>query len=146
MQLVATSAFNALTLTGLTGAGGALTGAKVGLTKADILPAPEVTLADVEAAEADFAGYARKAATWLAPSVSDDGKPEIVGQVPEFRPTDESVDNTAFQAFLVNAAGDELLALGTLDGAPIPMGQATDSLLVYLRVRQINGGLVQEIS
>lgn len=149
MELVTMDTLNAQILSGLVAAGpngGALNGAKCGLTKDDITPLSSLDLATVQAAECDFAGYAPKAVTWLAPSISDDGNQEIVGQVAEFRPTDETVDNTAHQAFLVNAAGDELLAIGTLDSAPVPMGHPTDSLLVILRIRNLSGGIVVDVS
>ena len=146
MQFDGSAALDAALLASATGTGGILNGAKVGLTKALVDFDPNQPPGQVGTNECDYAGYARAAVTWNAPSISDDGQLEIVGTVPEFRPTDATVDNNAYQAFLVDSAGAKYLGSGQLDGNPIPMGTTLDALVVTMRFSVGSGGSVVSVS
>jgi len=122
---------------------GSLVGAKLALYQNNIDPTPETPIGDYTAAT--FTGYAQKAITWLAPSIADDGTPEVVGTTTEWRPTDAVTPNSIYGLLLVTAGG-ALYQAGKFDNDPLPMGSNLDSLLVTFRVRLAPTGLVVLIS
>jgi len=122
---------------------GDLAGAKLGLYQNNLDPTPETPIGDYTAAT--FTGYAQKAITWLAPSVADDGTPEVVGIVTEWRPTDGVTPNSIYGLILVETGG-ALRAATKFDGAPLGMSSALDSLLPTFRLRLTPAGLVALVS
>jgi hypothetical protein len=101
-----------------------------------------VTLADLVAGKATYTGYVQGVITWLAPSVADDGTPEIVGTIPEFRPTDSVTPNTIYGVYILNAGGTKVYFAGPMNSGPVPMGGVLDSLLITLRIRVTAQGLL----
>jgi hypothetical protein len=97
------------------------------------------------ASEGGYPGYARKAITWNAASIADDGTVEAVGVVPEFRPTGSSSIN-AYGLFLTSSDSANIVGNGPLDGAPAPMGDTNSALVVTLRWRPTTGGLSVDVS
>lgn len=122
---------------------GSLIGSVVDLYQNDLTPDRHTVVGDFVVANYD--GYAQSAVTWLAASRADDGSIELVGTVPEFRPTGALVSNTIFGYFLRDGAGN-LLASARDDLAPLPMGSTLDSILITVRVRITAGGLVSVVS
>lgn len=122
-----------------------LFGAKVRLCQGDIVPDSNTTLAALNADSATFTGYAEKTITWNAPSRASDGSIEVVGGLSEWRPTDAVTPNNLFVAYVVNAAGNLVLA-GRFDSPPIPMADALDSLLLTIRWRPTAGAIGNTIS
>jgi hypothetical protein len=117
----------------------------VRLFQDDLTPTRETPLDVYEAAEADYPGYAAGNCSWGVPSRADDGTIEVLGVVPEFRPTDGSNPNTIFGLFSVLGDGSLGFA-GRFDDAPFPMGDHLDQLTITLRFRPDNGGTVDLIS
>lgn len=125
------------------GAAGPLNGAKLGLSQTNVNPTPETPITAYEAAS--FTGYAQKTITWLEPSVADDGTPEIVGTVTEWRPTDAVTPNSIY-VLLVLTSGGALYAAGRFDTAPLPMGSALDQIIPTIRIRLTASGPVAVVS
>jgi len=122
---------------------GDLATATVHLGQTNITVDRNTTRAEMIADEATFTGYAAEVATWLAPSIADDGEVEVVGIVGEFRPTGTTIQNSIYTMFVLSAAGGTPLCfVGRFDNAPIGMGETTDSIVVTLRWRPRTGGLV----
>jgi len=143
-SLLANQAMNLAVLADVvTAVTGELTGAEVELFQNDILPTPETPLGDYTLATYD--GYAAQAVTWLAPSVADDGSVELVGTVPEWRPTGSVTPNVIYGMLLLTAGGALRAAL-RFDDAPIPMGSTLDSLITTIRFRAPCGGTVAVVS
>lgn len=115
-----------------TAVGATLTGALLHLFQNDVVPTREFTLGDL--VEADYTGYATEAVVWNAPSISDDGFPELVGVAGEFRPTSSVVENDTYGWYLTEAGG-ALLAAGRFDAAPVGMRGVLDALVITPRVR-----------
>lgn len=113
---------------------GSLAGAKAVLYKTDVLPTFLSVIGDFTLA--DYVGAVPLAVTWLAPSVSDDGHVEVVGTIPEFRPTNSVTPNTVFGVLLTNGAGTSLLIGGRFDNAPLPMNSNLDAIVLTVRVRE----------
>lgn len=107
---------------------GPLDAALLALGKENIDITANSTLAELEAGEATFVGYARKLVTWSVATVGEDGALQTVGEHPEFRPTNSVTPNTIFYAFLVNEAEDAVLAVGKFDGLGRPMDSALNNI------------------
>lgn len=122
---------------------GSLLGCLVHLFSSNTTPTPATIVGDVT--EADYSGYAAKAVTFLAPSISDDGQPELVGTVAEFRPTGTTVTNVIYGGWIVNATS-ALRYWFRFDNPPLPMGATTDSILLTVRVRMSPSGLIVTVS
>lgn len=122
-----------------------LYGAKVRLFQVDVPLDRSTTLATLNSDSATFTGYAEKTITWNAPSRAVDGSIEVVGALSEWRPTDAVTPNNLFGAYVVNAAGELVLA-GRFDDAPIPMADALDSLLLTIRWRPTTPAIGSTIS
>jgi hypothetical protein len=124
---------------------GALHNMRVDLFQADITPTRVTALSDYTAGIADYNGYGHETATFGVPSRADDGTIEVLGTVPEFRPSDALAPNTIFG--LWTTLGDGSLGFAArFDNPPIPMQDALDQITVTLRYRPTNGGLVDAIT
>lgn len=144
MDMTATQVLNlAIAADIVTAVTGALIGAEVELFTDDVLPTSMSVLADFTLATYD--GYAAEAVTWLAPSVSDDGKVEIVGTVGEFRPTGATTPNDIF-GFLITDGGGNLLYGGRFPDAPLPMNTTLDQIIVTPRARPLSTGVAEFVS
>lgn len=119
---------------------------KVHLTRAELLITPETVVGDLTAIEATYTGYALETVVWLDPSVSDDGVVEVVSTPMEFRPTGTTVTNVIWACYCLAAVGGALLFAGQLDGAPIPMASALNSLILTIRYRPATNSLSVVIS
>lgn len=120
--------------------------ASVGLVSSDSVPFNrDTTLAELTPIEGGYTGYARKPVTWNAASISDDGTVEMVGTVPEFRPTGASTVSM-FGLFLTGLDSATLAGCGPLDGAPTPMIDGNSAIVVTIRFRPATGGLTSDIS
>lgn len=124
----------------------ALDGGFVGLINSDTVTlGRDTTAGDCTINEGGYAGYAREDITWNAASLADDGTPEAVGIVPQFRPNGSSTINI-YGFFLMASDSVTLLACGQLDGAPLPMADATSAIVVTLRWRPTTGGISVDVS
>lgn len=124
-------------------AAGDLLGAEVMLVKALFTPSVNTVIGDLT--PADYTGNGNEAVTWLAPSIGDDGEPEIIGTLGEFRPTGTTIGNTIFGGALLETGGALRASFVFADG-PVPMSAVTDSILLTLRVRMNPyGGFVVSI-
>lgn len=118
----------------------------IGLVNSDTLGLDrQTTIAELEANEGGYAGYARQPITWNAASLTDDGTVEMVGTAPEFRPTGSSTVNM-FGLFVTGLDSATLVGCGPLDGAPAPMGDAFAALVVTVRFRPSTGGISVDVS
>lgn len=118
----------------------------VSLTKAQVALSPTTPLATLQAAEADYTGYAAGVITWQTPTTADDQTVEVVGTVPVFRPTDAVAPNNVWDVFITNAGGTLLFFLGQFDNAPLPMVSALDQILLTIRYRPATNSMVVVIS
>lgn len=132
MDLVKTNTEALAALLALTDTDGLLDGALVRLFINDVQPVVTSVVGDFTAAT--YTGHADKEITWLAPSISDDGIPEVIGTVPEFRPTDSVLPNTVFGALLLDA-GHIMMEGGRFEEGPLPMESALDAILITVRLR-----------
>lgn len=119
--------------------------AKISLFKADINPTRDTALATYVAGKADYAGYGDQTVTFNAPSRADDGEIEVVGTVPEFRPSSDTAPNTVFGFW--ETLGDGSLGFAArFDGAPLPMGTALDAIVLNIRYRPEDTGSAAVVS
>jgi hypothetical protein len=125
---------------------GELTGTKVHLYKTALPVDGTTDLATFHTDEATFTGYAAKSITWLTPSVSDDGIVEVVGTVPEFRPTDSVAPNDIWGIYITDTAAATLLFCGQFDNPPLPMNGTTDAIVVTIRFRPADQSIAVQIS
>jgi hypothetical protein len=123
---------------------GTLAGCECHLYKNDITPTPGTPLGSYT--EADFSGYAAGAITWLAPTVNDAGEVEVIGTVPEFRPTSDTVQNQIYGATIQDGGGTILYAASRFDNPPVPMVGTLDSILLTIRLRFSPGGLIVAVT
>lgn len=124
-----------------------LAGATVHLGKTDVAIGRSTVKADLTAHEADYDGYAAQTITWNDPSYGDDGEVEVVGIVPEFRPDSADVDNQIYYLYILSAgSGTPLIFAARFDDPPLPMAEATDSLVVTVRWKPRTNGVVVTIS
>jgi len=143
MELVRTNTEALAILLALTDTGGVFDGAKVRLFVNDVAPVATSVVGDFT--PTTYTGHADKLITWLAPSVADDGSPECIGTVPEFRPTDGVTPNSVFGALVIDS-GSVMMEGGRFDDAPLPMNSALDSILVTVRLRFLSDSLMVVIS
>lgn len=145
MNLVSNTGFDAAAAANVIA--GELATATVHLGQVNQVIDRNTTKADLTPNEADFDGYAAGTVTWLTPSIADDGNVEVVGTVPEFRPTGSTTPNSIYTLWVLSAVtGTPLCFAAMFDNAPLGMGSTSDSILVTLRFRPQNGGLVVVIS
>lgn len=111
------------------------------LTKSALTIDRETTLAELDAIEADYSGYAVEVGAWSVVTISDDGKIEYQCIVPEFRPNATTITNNIFGWYMTKTGTGELLMAGSFEEAPIPMGSALNNLIITPRWRTETGGL-----
>ncbi len=142
MILIGTEAFDlAIAANGLVAAAGvgALHLAKVDLFQTNIAVDRNTPLGTLVAAIATFAGYAQGVVAWNAPSRADTGEIEVVGILPEWRPSDSVTPNSIYGLYMTNAVGGALLAVGLFDNPPLPMNSALDAIIATLRWKPKTG-------
>ncbi len=125
---------------------GHLAGAKLGLFVGPVDVTQARVLADFVAAKATFTGYVKTAITWLAPSVADDGTVEVVGTVPQFRPTDAVNPNMIQGCWIEDSAAADWYFAGIFDNQPLPMNSALDAMIVTVRFRPRTNSFVVVVS
>jgi hypothetical protein len=150
MDLVGNDHLDYLTALHDTGSASVATGihyhAKIDLFKGDITPTRDTLLSVYTAAKADYTGYGSDTVTWNAPSRADDGSIEVVGTMPEFRPSDAVAPNIIY-GFWETLAGDGSLGFAArFDGAPLPMEDALDAIVLTLRYRPKETGMGSVVS
>jgi len=124
---------------------GPLADAHLGLYKTTV-PLNEGTVkADLTAVIANYDGYAEANIDWQAPSFAANGEVEVVGTVPEFRPTGGNVDNVIIGGFVTRNTDDALLSFGEFTGTGIPMNDVTDAMVVTIRYRPRTSSLIVSI-
>lgn len=127
----------------LTAVTGTLIGATMELFTSNTNPTEDSVAADFTMAL--FTGHAAKTVTWLAPDVADDGSIEVMGTVPEFRPSDGVVPEMVYGAVMLNGAA-VFLGACRFGSGPLPMESDLDNIILTPRVRISAGGLVEVIS
>jgi len=125
---------------------GVLMPVKLVLIKTNLALDRNTALADVVAAKADYTGAIEGVITWLAPSIADDGSIEVVGTVPEYRPTDAVTPNQIYGCALLTALDAALYAVCSFADGPLPMESALNSILATLRYKPEGGSMVVTIS
>lgn len=143
MELVRTNTEALAILLALTDTGGALDGAEVRLYVNDVQPVVTSVVGDFD--ETTYTGHADKLITWLPPSIADDGSPECIGTVPEFRPTDDVTPNTVYGLIIIDSGG-VMFEGGRFDDAPLPMESDLDSIVVTIRLRFLDNSIAVVIS
>ena len=112
---------------------GFLLGAKVGLFENAIQANRSRALGEYTAP--GYTGYAAVVLTFTAPTIGDDGKPELVTNTAVFRPSDALGSTTVARGVIVtNGAADALYAAGNFD-VDEPLGKATDELRIAIIVK-----------
>lgn len=143
MELVRTNTEALAVLLALTDTGGVFDGAKVRLFVNDVQPTVDSVVGDFTVTT--YAGHGDELITWLTPSISDDGFPEVIGTVGEFRPTDAVTPNTVYGAIIIDGTS-VMMEGGRFDDAPLPMESALDSILVTVRLRFLDDSIMVVIS
>lgn len=116
------------------------------LTKAALTIDRDTVVADLDAIEADYSGYAVEVGAWSVVTISDDGKIEYQCVVGEFRPNASAVANTIYGWYMTKTGTGELIMAGSFDEAPIPMGSALDNLVITPRWRTETGGILEVLT
>lgn len=114
---------------------GILNGAKVGLGKIDKAIPATITLAELEADECDYGGYAQVTATWSVPTLSTEDDIQLLGTIPEFRPTDSVTPNVVHYAWITDSAGTKVLAVGKFDDPGKAMASALNAINMVAQLR-----------
>jgi hypothetical protein len=79
-------------------------------------PGFSLTLQMSDLAEPTYGGYARLALTWGDQGTDKTQRPEVLGLLSQFRPTDSSASSTAIGVFVASAlTAGELRAVGLLN-------------------------------
>jgi len=130
-------------LAALIDTGGYLEDATLTLFENDVNPTETSVVGDFT--DATYTGEAPEVIAWLAPSISDDGNPQIVGIAGEFRPTATSAGKVVYGAILKTTGGDYIGGV-RFEDAPIPMAEVTDSIVLTPAYRMTDGGPVVVVS
>ncbi len=125
---------------------GYLNGAEIHLTKTELALPPDIPLAALVAAEADFTGYAAPTITWDTPGLSADGTVEVLTTPVIFQPTDAVTPNNIYAVFITNAAVSAWYFVGPVDNAPVPLPDALHQCIVTIRYRPATNSLSVTIS
>ncbi len=125
---------------------GYLDGATVDTYQTQISLSPSTTLAELDAAINDYAGYAQGTIVWQVPVVADDGTVEAIGTCAVFRPTDATDPEVSWGCYIVNAAATAVLFMGQFEGAPLSMASAVNSISLTFRFRPASNSLVVVVS
>jgi len=102
---------------------------RVGLYKQPFGPTVDTTLAELEAIEADYPGYARHAiAAWNGPFIAQNGKTLVADDAIVFQATGDDSTNTIYGQFLIGS--DSVTYLGAEPfNTPISLGEAGRALV-----------------
>lgn len=119
-------------LLSITTTDGDLDGAKVDVYCNAVTPTPNSVAGDFTAPT--YTGHGAKTVTWLAPSMSDAGTPEVIGTLAEFRPTDGVTPNTVY-GITLKTSGGSLRAASRISVPGIPLQSSMDSILCTIRLR-----------
>lgn len=125
---------------------GFLAGCKLCLYQNVIDIGPGNTHADFVANVANFAGYAKAALVYDTPSVADDGTVEVVTHALTFRPSDATVPNVIWGCWIEDSTAAILYFAAQFDGAPLPMQNALQQIIVTVRFRPASDTLVITVS
>jgi hypothetical protein len=83
--------------------------------------------------EPTFGGYARKAIAWGDQGIDKTQRPEVLGNLSQFQPSDSSASNSVIGAFVADASTNgHLIAVGLLQ-TPVTLGTPVDLLGVIPR-------------
>lgn len=84
--------------------------------------------------EPTFGGYARKLMSWGDEGIDKNNRPQVLGLLNQWQPTDSSASNNILGAFLASASSaGQLLAVGLLT-TPIVLGTPVDLLGLVPRI------------
>jgi hypothetical protein len=125
---------------------GFLAGCKIALYQSPIDILPSTPLATFSAAEATYTGYAQVTLVYATPSVADDGTVEVVAHPITFRASDAVTPNIIYGCFVVDSTGAILYYAGQFDGAPLPLQNALQLIIVTLRYRPATNSIVCTLS
>lgn len=125
---------------------GYLADAEIGLYKGPVPLAEATTKTDVTTVEANYDGYAIANIDWQSPSIADDGEVEVVGIVPEFRPSGANVENEIYGCYIQANGDGEMYFFGNLDDAPVTMSDTNDALILTVRYRPGSESLTVTVS
>jgi hypothetical protein len=103
------------------------------LFKSSFTPGPASVVADFDAAEADFTGYAAVALSWSAVGIDSDGQPGIISTRAFFQATADTADNEIGGAWMETAGGD-LYEYWVFD-QPVEMGTDLSFLSAVITAR-----------
>lgn len=109
------------------------TATKFHLCKLDIDPTLLTTLAELEAEEADFGGYAAASLTFGTPYVDAAGNPQAVANA-VFIATSAATPNTLYTWYLTNTAETVLIGSGRLDNTPVTIINTGDGIALNVIV------------
>lgn len=113
-------------------------GALLHLLKAPITPGRAVTLAEADAAEADYTGYMAIAIVWQAAAKGSDGIVSADTQAAQFLASGVVLSNSIYGAYITNMAGTELLAIAALPEAIVMGVDLLQAVDIQLRVQLTN--------
>jgi len=105
-QNALSSLTKAARVAGLTAKRTALLAAVVKLFKSSFTPNESSVVADFDAAEADYVGYAAETAVWSPVGFDSSGEPLIISNSLNFQCTTDTADNTIGGMWMEIAAGD----------------------------------------
>jgi hypothetical protein len=125
---------------------GLLAGVKLGLYQTPIDILPTTPLSTFTADKATFTSYVKTALVWDTPSVADDGTVEVVSHSITFRPTDAVNPNQIYGCWIEDSTAAFLYYAGQFDGAPLPMVNALQQIIVTVRWRPASNSLVVTVS
>lgn len=108
--------------------------AEVRLYKAGLIPDNTTTLADLDAVEADFDGYAARVVTWMATHLLPTGGAAFRGCVQFDSAAPYGVPNSIGGWYLVDVTGTDVVVEIQAFDAPIPMGAEGQSLPVEIEI------------
>ncbi len=108
-----------------------LSGMFIRLFQSPLVLSRDTTIAELEAAEADFSGYPAGgiALNWVAPSFNRAG--EVVNQNlmdSEFRPTSSVIQNNIYGWFVEDPSNSYLVAFANFPDGPIPMQSTKNNI------------------
>lgn len=121
-MLVTPNTFNLDALAALVAAAAPLNGAIVKLIQADIALSADMIIADLDAIEADFSGYAASSAiTWGTPALDEDNNPRTVGSAKNFTTADPTTVGNSIYGYYVTSGDGLTLLYAEKFASPISM-------------------------
>lgn len=128
------------------GVAGFLNAAKLHWTKEIIDINEDTTLAELDAIEADYDGYAAQTLVWGPPTVADDNTVEVVSVAQIYTPTGATTPNQLYAAYIDNSGGTKVYFARQANEAPIPMNDALDTMTVVVRYRPASDTMLVVVS